>query len=288
MYTRFRLLALIAFAALLLVSCSVDAPNEPVPPSGKPDLTINILTTTHEVGHPIAFRASVTGATLHDPVYTWNFGDGSPEVVTSTDTVSHTYTVEGSYQASANITNPSWSAPVQDTISVDVAEAQPPVWHQWNAVTCTVHGAFKCDFGGSPPSSDIITHTLVQSAGPYLNLLWNGMHMVYDTAYYSMVDQHYSLHINLTNGGNRLDSVYVYSAVIAQNSGGSATLVLRGLDLVGPLTADSAVYRLDGIAAANAVQKCIKTQHPYMTPSQVYTFDHPTSDMYVEVRFYKK
>jgi PKD repeat protein len=85
------------------------------------------------VGQPVLFDAS--GSTDPDgnqtiASYTWNFGDGSPEVTVTTDTVEHTYTAEGVYNVSLIVTddtNLTGSDTTTATIVVEPPPQLPPV-----------------------------------------------------------------------------------------------------------------------------------------------------------------
>ena len=56
----------------------------------------------------VTFTASVEGAAPGD--YTWNFGDGSAPVTTSSATVTHTYTAEGVFSPSVTCGTLSWTS----------------------------------------------------------------------------------------------------------------------------------------------------------------------------------
>ncbi len=283
----FVILSTLLFSAL--TSCSDD---NPAAPEVTPSVQIEVLTPSPEVGQPVLFKATVSGVTLTAPMYEWDFGDGSNQIVSDNDTISHIYFDKGPFLAIIHITDNMTHAHFTDTVDVSVVDNTNPVWQEWNSVTVSVFGEILYSWTGAPPASTITNDTLIFSFGSFGGLHWNNLQLEYDSVFIASMDDYKStFHVNLSKSGFRLDSLtvgYGSSHHGMGSSGSSKYAKIRGLSLIGTISSDSAIYRADGDVARDAILSCSESRYSSNSSGYSLSFYHPTPDSWVEVRFYKK
>ena len=94
------------------MAVGTDPAGVAVEPDQAPVAALSV--TANFPGEPSTFDASrSTSTTSLIASYTWDFGDGSPPVTTSTPTTSYTYLASGTYQASVTVTDTAGTSTVQ-------------------------------------------------------------------------------------------------------------------------------------------------------------------------------
>jgi len=105
----------------------------PVANAPGPVASVTTAAATLFVGYPATFTASaVSAVSLPIANYVWNFGDGTPVLVTLTGSTSHVYTSTGTvnvtvYAVDAAGTAGTLSAPVAFTVQIDLAPTNAAV-----------------------------------------------------------------------------------------------------------------------------------------------------------------
>jgi hypothetical protein len=95
----------------------VNAEIHPVDAGGAP------VTTAGRINTPYQFDCPVDGAEVDDLKFTWNFGDGSPEVeVLKDNTVTHMWENDGGFEMTVDVTDiTTLELLVSDTVTVSIA-----------------------------------------------------------------------------------------------------------------------------------------------------------------------
>lgn len=116
---------------------------------------------------PTSFNAVASDAENDIVNYTWNFGDGSPSVVTTTGSVTHTYTVAGNYTVRLRVSDPEWSS-CASTLAVEAPHPGgvvnlPPILKSFLANSTAITKGQAVDF----------SVTANDTEGDSLYLRWN-------------------------------------------------------------------------------------------------------------------
>jgi len=290
----FVILSTLLFSAL--TSCSDDNPAAPA--TIVPSVGITTSQQSPQTGDTIYFAAHVSGITYNAPRYSWNFGDGTSLDNSLSSTITHTYLAKGTYRVTVLVTDGTSPVRLRDSLTIEVNEKPEPfdstlrIWSKWKKIELSVHAGFVRRFWRQGYQTELDTTTVKLVFGPYPGIRWTDYRMEFDSTYDSgRFSSKISLHVYLADSARQLDSLHMdesfsYSGMGSQSSSQNAQI--GRLYLTSNLCSDSAIYRADGLQAYDIIKNVGK--HEFRSNSVDYSidFDHPTPDMWVEVKFYKK
>lgn len=90
------------------------------PHDQRPPVVNSLSPVQSYTGLPSYFNAVASDAENDIVNYTWDFGDGSPSLVTTTGSVPHTYTTAGNYSVQVRVSDPEWTT-CASTVAVEAA-----------------------------------------------------------------------------------------------------------------------------------------------------------------------
>jgi YVTN family beta-propeller protein len=109
--------------------------------------------TAASVGGPTSFDASAsTSPSGTIASYTWNFGDGTPVVTTTSPTITHTYGAAGTYAVTLTVTNSNGTSTTQTYTGHTVSNQGGPSAQTTQQVTESTVGGSPTVTGITPPS----------------------------------------------------------------------------------------------------------------------------------------
>ncbi len=270
--------------------------------------SIVLLTTNPEAGAPVQFKAEHNGAILFAPTYEWDFGDGSQHEFISTPVVSHTYKTKGTFSVTLRLSDLSISFPLIATTDIVVTENKP-VWRQWNWIDVTIHvkGRFNLHYyNNSFPngidsvfydSDRFVIETFMDS---FKRTGWNGNVFSFEAMQsagsgMSGFSHDVKFIAVLSPDGLMIDSLYTHDDSGAFNAGvfnleKNVRLIAKHIPISSAMGSDCH-YRLEGVKDFGSILSLGYSAHDerYIRGSYYSLLStEPTSDMYIDVHFYRK